>query len=81
MILFEGLECLLKCGTGTPEVLLRKNKEPSNTDLNLISVYSVIESFLLLIANFVPEESSLLRFEMSCSELQELYAGSYMFVF
>jgi hypothetical protein len=29
----------------------------------------------------VPEESSLLRFEMSCSELQELYAGSYMFVF
>jgi hypothetical protein len=29
----------------------------------------------------VPEESSLLQFEMLCSELQELYAGSYMLVF
>ncbi len=72
---------ILKCGTGTPEVLLDKSKEPPNTDLNLISVYSVIGSFLLLIANFVPEESSLLQFEMLCSELQELYAGSYMLVF
>jgi hypothetical protein len=66
--------------TGTPEVLLDKSKEP-HTDLNLISVYSVIGSFLLLTANFVPEESSLLQFEMLCSQLQELYAGSYMLVF